>query len=106
MDLSDELKDRGRRNFLKAIAGAPALLALGAAAVTRGPIKGGPVKAALIGTGDMGTGHLKQSQKDFIDLRALCDVNARRRRAAADLVVNGGWIRPREYDDFREMLEK
>jgi predicted dehydrogenase len=106
MDLSDEMKDRGRRNFLKAIAGAPALLALGAAAITRGPVSGGPVKAALIGTGDMGTGHLRQCQKEFIELRALCDINSRRRRAASDLLVNAGWPQPKEYDEWRDMLAK
>ena len=35
----------GRRNFLKAMAGAPPLLAFGVAAALRGPIRGGPVKA-------------------------------------------------------------
>jgi predicted dehydrogenase len=54
----------------------------------------------------MGTGHLRQCQKEFIDLRALCDINPRRRRAAADMLVNTGWPRPTEYDDWREMLEK
>jgi predicted dehydrogenase len=106
MDLTDEMKDRGRRNFLKAIAGAPALVALGVAAITRGPVKGGPVKAALIGTGDMGTGHLRQCQKEFIDLKALCDINSRRRGSASQMLVGAGWPRPKEYDDWREMLEK
>lgn len=105
MDLTDEMKDRGRRNFLKALVGVPALAALGTAAVTRGPIKGGSVRLALVGTGDMGSGHLKQIQKEFVDLRALCDINPRRRRAASDLLVNAGWTRPKEYDDWREMLE-
>jgi predicted dehydrogenase len=106
MDLTDEMKDRGRRNFLKALAGVPALAALGAAAVTRGPIKGGPVKLALIGTGDMGTGHLKQIQKEFVDLRALCDINPKRRQAAFAQLVNTGWAKPMEYDDWHQMLEK
>ena len=106
MDLTDEMKDRGRRNFLKALAGVPAVAALGAAAVTRGPIKGGPVKFAVIGTGDMGSGHLKQIQKQFVDLRALCDINPKRRQAASSALVNAGWPKPNEYDDWREMLEK
>jgi predicted dehydrogenase len=106
MNLTDEMKDRGRRNFLKAIAGAPALVALGAAAVTRGPIRGGPVKAALIGTGDMGRGHVAQMRKEFIDLKALCDINPRRRAAVAETMVKTGWTQPKEYDDWREMLEK
>ena len=106
MDLSDEMKDRGRRNFLKALAGVPAVAALGAATVTRGPIKGGPVKFALIGTGDMGSGHLKQIQKQFVDLRALCDINPKRRQAASSALTSAGWTKPNEYDDWREMLEK
>ena len=37
MNLTEEQKTIGRRNFLKAVAGAPALVALGGAALTRGP---------------------------------------------------------------------
>ena len=101
MQLTDEMKELGRRNFLKALAGAP-----GATAVTLAPLKGGPVRAALIGTGDMGTGHLKQCQKEFIDLKALCDINPRRRRVGVDILTKAGWPKPKEYDDWREMLEK
>lgn len=105
MELTDEMKDRGRRNFLKAMAGAPALVAFGAAALTRGPIKGGPIKAALIGTGDMGSGHLRQCRKEFIDLKALCDINPKRRQTAADNLVKAGWPQPKQYDDWHQMLE-
>lgn len=106
MNLTDEMKDQGRRNFLRALAGAPALVALGAAAATRGPASGGPVKAALIGTGGMGRGHVEQCQKEFIDLKALCDVNPKRRGAVAESMVKAGWPKPVEYDDWREMLER
>lgn len=106
MDLTDELKDRGRRNFLKAMAGGPPLVALGAAAMVRGPVKGGPVKAALIGTGDMGSGHLRQCQKEFIDLKALCDINPARRQRASDLLVKAGWPQPKQYDDWSDMLQQ
>ena len=106
MELTDEMKDRGRRNFLKAIAGAPALAALGVATVTRGPVKGGPVKAALIGTGDMGSGHLRQCRKEFIDLKALCDINPKRRQKAADILTGAGWPEPKQYDDCEDMLER
>src|SRR5262245_14538397 len=106
MNLTDEQKEQGRRNFLKAIAGTPALVALGAAAIARGPIKGGPVKAAFIGTGGMGSNHLKQCQKEYIDLRALCDINPGRRQTAAQNLVKSGWPQPREYDNWHEMLNK
>jgi predicted dehydrogenase len=106
MNLTDEQKEQGRRNFLKAIAGTPALVALGTAAVLRGPIKGGPVKAAVIGTGGMGRGLIVQCQREFIDLKALCDINPGRRQQAAEMMVKAGWSQPVQYDDWREMLEK
>jgi predicted dehydrogenase len=106
MNLTEEQKELGRRNFLKALAGTPALAALGAAAATRGPIHGGPVKAAVIGTGGMGRGHIGQCQKEFIDLKAICDINPRRRKQVSDLMVKNGWPKPAEYDDWRVMLEK
>jgi len=106
MNLTDEQKELGRRNFLKAIVGAPALVAFGAAAVARGPLRGGPVRAAVIGTGGMGRGLIAQCQKEFIDLKALCDINPKRRQAVAETMVKAGWPQPREYADWSEMLEK
>jgi predicted dehydrogenase len=106
MNLTEEQKTIGRRNFLKVAAGAPALVALGAAALTRGPITGGPVKFALIGTGDMGNGHLSQYQKEFLDLKAVCDINPKRRAAAVAKMVKAGWPKPNEYDNWQDMLQK
>ena len=106
MNLTEEQQKVGRRNFLKAAAGAPALLALGAAALTRGPVRGGPVKIALVGTGDMGKGLLSQYQKEFCDLKALCDVNPKRRAAMVQMMVEKGWPKPNEYDDWQQMLQK
>lgn len=106
MNLTDEQKTIGRRNFLKVAAGAPALVALGATALTRGPVRGGPVKFALIGTGDMGNGHLSQYQKEFLDLKALCDITPKRRAAAVDKMVKKGWPKPNEYDNWQDMLQK
>jgi predicted dehydrogenase len=106
MNLTDEQREQGRRNFMKAIAGTPALAALGLAAMARGPIKGGPVKAAVIGTGGMGRGLIAQCQREFIDLKAICDINPRRRGAVAESMTKSGWPQPKQYDDWREMLGK
>ena len=106
MNLTEEQRKIGRRNFLKAVAGAPALVALGAAALTRGPVRGGPVKIALVGTGDMGRGLLNQYQREFCDLKALCDVNPKRRAAMVKMMVDKGWPKPNEYDDWQQMLQK
>lgn len=106
MNLTDEQKEQGRRNFLKVLAGTPALAALGAAVVAQGPIKGGPVKAAVIGTGGMGRGLIAQCRKEYIDLRALCEINPKRRGTVAETMVKNGWPEPRQYGDWREMLQK
>lgn len=106
MQLTEEQKVSGRRNFLKAVAGAPALLTLGGLAMTRGPVRGGPVKIALIGTGDMGRGLLSRYQKEYCDLKALCDVNPGRRAKVVETMVKNGWPKPNEYDDWQEMLQK
>ena len=106
MNLTDEQKTIGRRNFLKAVAGVPALAVLGGAVLTRGPVHGGPVRIALVGTGDMGKGLLGQYQKEFCDLKALCDINPGRRAAMSDMMVKKGWPKPNEYDDWQQMLQK
>jgi predicted dehydrogenase len=106
MNLTEEQKTLGRRNFLKAVAGVPALAALGGTALLRGPVPGGPVKIALVGTGDMGKGLLNQYQREFCDLKALCDINPKRRGAMVDAMVKKGWPKPNEYDDWQEMLQK
>jgi len=43
MNLTPEQQELGRRNFLKALAGTPALAMLAASAATRGPVRGGPM---------------------------------------------------------------
>ncbi|MEP7272970.1 MAG: Gfo/Idh/MocA family oxidoreductase, partial [Acidobacteriota bacterium] len=58
------------------------------------------------GTGGMGRGLIAQCQKEFIDLRAICDINPRRRKAVSETMVKAGWAEPKEYDDWREMLGK
>lgn len=105
MVLTSEQVTLGRRNFMKALAGVPPLLAFGAAAALRGPAKGGPVKAGFIGPGSQGKVLLGQCRKEFIDVRAVCDINPQRRQEASDSLVKMGWS-PRLYEDWREMLAK
>jgi len=106
MNLTAEQKKTGRRNFLKAVAGLPALVALGGAALSRGPVRGGPVKIALVGTGDMGKGLLGNYQREYCDLKALCDLNPKRRAAQVEAMVKKGWPKPNEYEDWQEMVQK
>src|SRR5687768_15458946 len=106
MNLSPEQQEIGRRNFFKAVAGIPALAALGGAAMMKGPKKGGPVKAALVGAGSEGKVLLNQCQKQWIDIRALCDINPLHSKTAAEGLEKKGLRRPTEYQDLKTMLEK
>jgi predicted dehydrogenase len=104
MDLTPEQIAIGRRNFLKALAGVPPLVAAGTAAVLRGPGKGGPVKAGFIGPGRQGKVLLGQCRPELIDLRAVCDINPQSLREAGESLVKRGWPAPRLYEDWQEML--
>jgi predicted dehydrogenase len=106
MALTPEQVAIGRRNFLKALAGVPPLVTFGVAAALRGPIRGGPVKAALIGTGRQGNVLLGQCRKEFVDLKALCDINPQRVRESAEGLEKLGWTQPATYQDWPEMLQK
>jgi predicted dehydrogenase len=106
MALTPEEIARGRRNFMKALAGVPPLVAFGAAAALRGPRRGGPVKAGFIGPGLHGKTLLGQCRKEFIELRAVCDINPQRRDEASNSIVKAGWAPPRKYEEWRDMLAK
>jgi predicted dehydrogenase len=106
MALTPEQIALGRRNFLKALAGVPPLVTLGVAATLKGPVRGGPVKAALIGTGREGNVLLGQCRREFIDLKALCDINPERLAESADGLAKLGWARPATYAEWPEMLQK
>ncbi|HEY0706485.1 MAG TPA: Gfo/Idh/MocA family oxidoreductase [Polyangia bacterium] len=106
MNLTPEQRELGRRNFLKAAAGTPALAALIGAVTLAGPKRGGPVKTALVGAGGEGKVLLGQMQKPWTDLRAICDINPKHAAGAADAMEKRGWPRPRVYQDLKEMLEK
>jgi predicted homoserine dehydrogenase-like protein len=80
MTLTPEQEANGRRNFLKVLAGTPALIALGAAAATRGPVPGGPVRVGFVGVGGQGRVLLTQTAigavpTGYAEIRALADIN-------------------------------
>jgi predicted dehydrogenase len=106
MPLTPEERARGRRNFLKALAGVPPLAAFGAAAAVRGPLRGGPVRAGFIGPGRQGKVLLGQCQQPFVDVRAICDINPQNREQAADALVKTGWPRPALYENWQDMLAR
>ena len=106
MNLTPEQMDRGRRNFLRVLAGTPAMAALGVAAGLRGPIPGGRVRVGFVGVGAQGRAQLGNVDPDYEEVRALCDINPAQ-LALADAVLAKNAMPPaRHYVDWREMLQK
>ena len=107
MNLTPEQQELGRRNFLRAVAGTPALLALGAAAAVKGPVRGGPVRLGFVGLGGEGRGALlKNTDPAFGEVRALCDINPGHLAKADDVLAAAKRPAARHYDDWKEMLQK
>jgi predicted dehydrogenase len=106
MNLTPEQMDQGRRNFLKALAGTPALAALGVAAGIRGPIPGGRVRIGFLGVGSQGRAQLGNVDPRFGDVLALCDINPAQLTLADGVLAKNEMPPARHYSDWREMLQK
>ena len=106
MNLTPEQQELGRRNFLKALAGTPALAALGAAAALTGPVRGGPVRLGFVGLGGEGRILLGQTDATFAEVRALCDINPAQLAKADEVLAKAGKPAARHYEEWREMLQK
>src|SRR5262249_56105465 len=90
MNLTPEQIASGRRNFLKAIAGIPAVAALGAASIAKGPIKGGRVKVGFIGVGGQGRALLTRTDHSYVEVKALCDIRPDSLAAADEILTKAG----------------
>ena len=100
MNLTPEQQTVGRRNFLKAVAGIPALAGLGVAAATRGPVAGGPVRVGFVGVGNMGVSHARAYHK--LPGFEICGLMSRAIGARRDLPAElDGYPR---FQDFQQAL--
>lgn len=106
MSLTPEQKELGRRNFMRALAGTPALAALGAAALTKGPVKGGPVRLGYVGLGGQGRVLLEQTDPRYAQVVALCDINPLHLQKAAESMKKAGLAPVPQYSDWKEMIQK
>jgi predicted dehydrogenase len=106
VNLTPEQQTVGRRNFLKAVAGLPALAGLGVAAATRGPVAGGPVRVGFIGVGGEGRVLLAQVDPAFAEVKALCDINPTQLMRADEVLAKTGKPKATHYADYKEMLAK
>ena len=105
MILTPEQKAAGRRNFLKAIAGVPAVAALGAASIAKGPIKGDRVKVGYIGLGGQGRALLTRTDYSYVEARAICDIRPDALAAADEILKKAGQPPAKHYVEFKDMLE-
>jgi len=99
MNLTPEQRELGRRNFLRVLAGTPAVAALGVAAAAKGPVRGGPVRLGFIGIGGQGRVLLEQTDPRYAEVVALCDINPLQLRMADESMVAAG--RPGRTDAQR-----
>jgi predicted dehydrogenase len=106
MNLTPEQVAQGRRNFLKALAGTPALAALGAAAAVKGPVRGGPVRVGFIGVGGQGRALLGQVDPAFAEVRALCDIRSDSLKKADEVLAKNKQPAAKHYTEWKDMLEK
>ena len=106
MNLTPEQQELGRRNFLRALAGTPAVVALGAAAIVKGPVPGGPVRLGYVGLGGQGRVLLEQTDARFAEVVALCDVNPAQLHKADEALEKAGKPLARHYEDWKEMIDK
>jgi predicted dehydrogenase len=106
MNLTPEQQELGRRNFLKAVAGVPALAALGAAAALKGPVRGGPVRVGFVGLGVQGRNLLSHADPAYAHVVALCDINPAQLAKADETLVQRGLPSARHYVEWTDMLQK
>jgi predicted dehydrogenase len=109
--LTPEQEAAGRRNFLKIVAGTPALVALGAAAATRGPVPGGPVRVGFVGVGGQGRVLLTQTAigavpSRYAEIKAIADINPDSLKRANEQLQNNKHAPVATYADWKQMLQK
>lgn len=106
MYLTPEQQELGRRTFLKALAGTPALGLLAATAAMKGPVRGGPVRIGFIGIGGQGRALLTNVDPAFGDVRSLCDINPDSIRKADESLQKRQLPAPTHYVEWADMLQK
>jgi predicted dehydrogenase len=106
MTLTPEEQALGRRNFLKALAGTPALALLGAAAAVKGPLRGGPVRLGFVGVGSQGRALLAATPPAFAEVRAICDINPAQLARADEVLAADARPAARHYVEWRELIAR
>ena len=106
MNLTPEQQELGRRNFMRVLAGAPAVAALAAAAAVKGPLRGGPVRLGFIGVGGQGRVLLEQTDPQFAQIVAICDINPLQLQKADESLAKTKHPPAKHYSDWKQMLQQ
>ena len=104
MQLTPEQQTIGRRNFLKAVAGVPALAGLGTAAALKGPVRGGPVRVGFIGLGGEGRVLLAQVDPAYAQVLALADINPDQLTKADEVLAKTKRPAAKHYTEWEDMI--
>ncbi len=101
MSLSEERRELGRRNFLKAVAATPVAGALiwKASSMT-------PVRAGIIGVGSQGSVLLENTPPSHLRISAVCDIFPDNREKALDFARENHDPEARAYEDYKELLAR
>jgi predicted dehydrogenase len=104
VNLTPEQQTVGRRNFLKAVAGVPALAGLGVAAAVKGPVRGGPVRIGFIGVGGEGRVLLGEVDPQFGTVLAMADINPTQLAKADEVLQKRSLPAAKHYIEWRDMV--
>jgi predicted dehydrogenase len=105
MNLTPEQMAAGRRNFLRTIAGVPAVAALGAAAMVKGPVKGGRLRVGFIGVGGQGRALLSRVDPNYVEVKAMADIRPDSLAAADAVLQKAGQPPAKHYVEYKDMLQ-
>jgi predicted homoserine dehydrogenase-like protein len=103
MILTPEHREIGRRNFIKALAGAPTLAALNARPRTD-PVRGGPVRIGFVGVGGQGRALLGNVNPAFGRVVAMADINPASLQKADEVLARREQVQAAHYIDVKDML--
>jgi predicted dehydrogenase len=99
--MTEEERQVGRRNFIKAVATLPAAGALiwNAASLR-------PIRAAIIGPGGQGRVLMENANPDFIKIVAVCDIYPANLQKGLDIARKMYDPNPQGYADYRAILDR
>jgi predicted dehydrogenase len=104
MLLTPERRDIGRRNFLKALAGTPALATLAPPPMAASG-SGGPVRLGFVGVGGQGRALLGSVNPASARVVAMADINPDSLARADEVLARRQQPGATHYVEWREMLE-